>query len=51
MYVTLIIPLNINFFHPHVTEIKGDFSETDSFTVHRRYDMEAPTPPYLTQKI
>lgn len=50
VYVTLRIPLNMNFFHPHVTQIKEDLSETDSFTVHRRYDMEAPTPPDLTQR-
>jgi hypothetical protein len=39
----------MNFFRRPVTQIKQDVSETGSLPVHTRKDMEAPTPPVLTQ--
>jgi hypothetical protein len=50
-YVTLRIPLNMNFFRHPVFQIKQDIAGTGSLPVHRRKDMETPTPPALTQKI
>jgi hypothetical protein len=41
----------MNFFGHPVIQSKQDVSETGSLPVHRRKDMEAPTPPGLTQKI
>jgi hypothetical protein len=43
--------LNINFFRHSVVQIKQGVSETGVLPLHRRKNMEAPTPPALIQKI
>ena len=40
----------MNFFRHPVIEIKQDVSETGSLPAHRQKNMEAATPPGLTQK-